>query len=96
MVLTHGLSIIKLSGTEFIISHTFQFEGHFSFACPVKFDCIIGVILLDTVPNKVTVSLCLQRRDESLHCSLSSAYCFFAPSIIGRCKTDVTPLATRQ
>ena len=51
MVLTHGLSIIKLKGTEFIISHTFQFERYFSFACPVKFDSIIGVILLDTVPN---------------------------------------------
>ena len=38
-------------GTEFIISHTFQFERYFSFACPVKFDSIIGVILLDTVPN---------------------------------------------
>ena len=47
-----GLSIITLFGTEFIISHTFQCERYFSFACPVKFDsCIIGVILLDTVPN---------------------------------------------
>ena len=41
---THGLSIIKLQGTEFIISHTLQFERYFSFAFPVKFDSIIRVI----------------------------------------------------
>ena len=33
-----GLSIIKLLGTEFIISHIFQCEHYFSFACPGKFD----------------------------------------------------------
>ena len=41
MVLMHpksGLSIIKLLGTEFIISHTFQCEHYFSFACPEKLD----------------------------------------------------------
>ena len=32
------LSIIKLLGTEFIISHTFQCERYISFACPGKFD----------------------------------------------------------
>ena len=43
----------KVIGTEFIISHTFQFERYFCFACPVKFDSIIGVILLDTVPKLI-------------------------------------------
>ena len=38
MVLTHGLSIIMLLDTEFIIRHTFQFERYVSFTCPVKFD----------------------------------------------------------
>ena len=60
-------------------------------------DSIIRVILLDTVPNIIKLrqeSPCIQRRDESLHCSLSSAYSFLPPSIIGRCKTDVTSLAT--
>ena len=35
MVLTHPklLSITKLLGAEFIISHTFQSERYFSFAC---------------------------------------------------------------
>ena len=44
-----GLSIIVLSGTEFIISHTFQCKRYFSFACPRK--SIIKVILLDIVPD---------------------------------------------
>ena len=63
MVLTHGLSIIKLEGTEFIISHIFQFERYFSFACPVKYASIIRVILLDTVPNIIKLLSCIQRRD---------------------------------
>ena len=29
---------MKLLGTVFIISHTFQCEHYFYFACPVKFD----------------------------------------------------------
>ena len=33
-----GLSIIKLLGTAFIISHTFQCERFFSFDCPGKFE----------------------------------------------------------
>ena len=43
-----GLSIITLSGTEFIISHIFLCERYSSFACPGKFDKVIRVILLDT------------------------------------------------
>ena len=42
--------IIKLLGTDFIISHTFQCEHYFSFACPGKVESITRVILLDTVP----------------------------------------------
>ena len=41
MVLTHPKldfnSIIKLLGTEFIISQTFQWEHYFTFACPGNF-----------------------------------------------------------
>ena len=33
-----GLSIIKLLGTELIVSRTFQCEHNLSFACPGKFD----------------------------------------------------------
>ena len=50
MVLMHpklDYPITKLLGTEFIISHAFQRERYFSFACPGS---IIWVILLDTVP----------------------------------------------
>ena len=46
-----GLSIIKLLGTELLISHTFQCERYFSFAC-LKISTI-RMILLGTVPYAI-------------------------------------------
>ena len=69
MVLTHPKleSIIKLLGTEFIISHTFQCERYFSFACPGS---ITKVNLLDTVPYITFVQCYMVLQNALCNCKI--------------------------